>query len=194
MVMNRFQWLYAANAAAVCLLLSSSPTQAQGDTPVDSSIEITPNKLSIIDDGGNKTSVDIGGLPFEKQREKQRDKIRKVDKKNSSQKRKLITFKSTDSTVTLSKIDVVLTDNNLVNKFDLSGGGITINGNGCDITIVGSCRQVDINGNRNRVQVEAVGTVHFYGKHNSVIWKDGLGGSPPFVEMIGSGNYSGKAN
>jgi hypothetical protein len=70
---------------------------------------------------------------------------------------------------------------------------VEINGTGHDLTLVGECDEVEVNGSSNRVKVEAAKSIEVNGTSNTVTWKRGVGSAKqPKVERSGIGNKVSK--
>jgi hypothetical protein len=91
----------------------------------------------------------------------------------------------------LAASDIVINDNRVRDTFDCTGGDVVLNGSQAELTLVGECESLVVNGDNNRVAVEAVGSIHALGSNNEVTWASGLGSKPPRVTNLGRGNSVG---
>jgi hypothetical protein len=65
---------------------------------------------------------------------------------------------------------------------------VDINGTGHDLTLIGECEYVEVNGTSNTVKVEAAATIEVNGTGNTVTWKRGVGAAKPKVDRSGLNN------
>jgi hypothetical protein len=56
------------------------------------------------------------------------------------------------------------------------------------ITLIGSCPDVTVEGSSNTVTIAALGSLTLAGSNNKVIWADGIGGRAPRIDRSGTNN------
>lgn len=71
---------------------------------------------------------------------------------------------------------------------DCGGNAVHITGNNGKITLQGTCSEVVLVGNDNRIQVKTVGKISVTGNDNQISWQSGLDGQAPQVSQYGHEN------
>jgi hypothetical protein len=87
-----------------------------------------------------------------------------------------------------SAAPVVVSDEKSTRTIDCRGRGITVMGNGNTLTLRGTCRKVDVQGNDNIISVDAVQAIETTGNHNRVTWNRAAEGETPSTSDLGNGN------
>jgi hypothetical protein len=67
------------------------------------------------------------------------------------------------------------------------GQAVQVNGMSQDLTLLGECPDVQVNGTGNTVRIELAGTIQVNGTNNKVTWGAGISGRPQ-IENSGTGN------
>jgi hypothetical protein len=68
---------------------------------------------------------------------------------------------------------------------ECQGRGVVVNGSSNNLTLLGDCPQVVVNGTSQRVQIERAGSITVNGVGNTVVWAEGLNGKSPNVQKNG---------
>jgi hypothetical protein len=78
--------------------------------------------------------------------------------------------------------------NSQVKTMTLKGEKLVVNGNLHQIEVKGYCGFLQVNGNKNTIHVDAVGTINTVGNMNKVFWKTGSDDEDPTIYNVGTGN------
>lgn len=68
------------------------------------------------------------------------------------------------------------------------GNAVQITGNHGSITLQGTCSEVVLVGNSNRIESETVGEISVTGNENQITWSNGLKGAKPTISQSGEAN------
>lgn len=71
---------------------------------------------------------------------------------------------------------------------DCNGNAVHITSNNGKITLQGTCSEVVLVGNENRIQVKTVGKISVTGNDNQISWRSGINGQIPEVSRYGHEN------
>ena len=71
---------------------------------------------------------------------------------------------------------------------ECGGQSVEINGASSDLTLLGDCPHVEVDGSSNTVHIEQARHIEISGMGNTVIWERGANGRRPSIETSGLGN------
>ena len=84
--------------------------------------------------------------------------------------------------------DLEIDEGSLVRTIDCRGRNVIVNSGDNKLTLRGECNTLTVFGARNKITVEAVGTIKTEGNNNDVTWTKGLGGKSPKISNPGMDN------
>ncbi|MBM4260074.1 MAG: DUF3060 domain-containing protein [Deltaproteobacteria bacterium] len=88
---------------------------------------------------------------------------------------------------------IVVLQNRDKRTVECRGKDVDILGNDNALTFRGACGQVNVQGNRNTVALEAARSIAVVGNNNRLDWQEGVGGGQPSVSNLGNGNVIAEA-
>ena len=95
---------------------------------------------------------------------------------------------SRDGGETAPEAPTLITGAGETGTYDCRGRGVTITGASNKIRLVGRCTSVQVTGALNEVTVDSVGSIVVSGTQSKVIWRSGLDGGRPDVNVTGFGS------